>query len=309
MSTLNTCISDFITYERKRGVFHKGREGILRDMVAFMRRNKKTRINTAIAKKYLDLHWNSAPSTKRSKLSIIRGFARFRMLEDPDTEIPSSMILPIERKHFSPHIFTAENLEMVMEETNKVYGKLGFAHLSQWTVVGLLIVSGLRSGEACRLSIRDVDLKKGLLRVRNGKGNRERIVAIHPTTVGILTSYLRQRRKGVRWTMDDPFFISMRGTPLRPGEIYRRFQLSLSRLNIVNQAGKIPRIHDLRHTFATDAVTRIHQMPGDPNARLPILSDALGHEHMRDTYRYTSFAPKVQTIARAKMNKKFDEEP
>jgi integrase len=302
MTTLEKSVADFIAWERSRGIRQRGRDGILNEFVRCLRKRNEIRISTENTKSYLDLRASLAPATKSLILSIIRSFARYRILYDPKTEIPTRRLLPIARQRFSPHIYSQEDLEKILYDSCQFKGKLSFAYVSHWAAVGTMAVTGLRSGEACGLLIRDVNLEEGLLRIRKGKGMRERIVPIHPTTSRILTSYFRSRCKAGRATEDDPFFCSTRGTPLRPGEILRKFQNSLSRLKIVNAAGRLPRVHDLRHTYATDSVTRFHGMQGDPNAKLPILSAALGHEHFRHTYQYTSFSPGMQANALAKVN-------
>jgi integrase/recombinase XerD len=307
MKNLESSISDFLAFEKNRGVFHKGREGILRDMVAFLRKNKEKHINTSTVRQYLTLQRKVSLSTKHLKLSMIRSFARFRILTDPLTEIPSSKILPIERSTFSPHIYTAKNFARIQRESCEKAGENAFAHLSQWAVIGLIRVAGLRCGEACRLSIRDINLTEGIIRVRNAKNMRERIIPIHPKTNIVLSAYLKRRLEIDRPSEDAPFFCSMRGTALRPGEILRKFQVSLVKHKIMNVAGRPPRVHDLRHSFATDVVARYDKMSRDTNAMLPILSETLGHRHIRDTYEYTSFSPSIQKNAVARLNSKFNE--
>ena len=61
------------------------------------------------------------------------------------------------------------------------------------TLIGLLAVTGMRTGEACRLDRDDVDLGDGLLTVRDSKFGKHRQVPIHASTVQALESYGRSR--------------------------------------------------------------------------------------------------------------------
>ena len=61
------------------------------------------------------------------------------------------------------------------------------------TLIGLLVVSGLRVGEAIALGRNDVDLHDGLLTVRAGKFDKARLVPLHPSTIEALRSYARCR--------------------------------------------------------------------------------------------------------------------
>ena len=61
------------------------------------------------------------------------------------------------------------------------------------TLFGLLAATGLRVGEAIGLDRHDVDLQQDLLTVRHAKGNRSRLVPIHPSTRKVLRRYERLR--------------------------------------------------------------------------------------------------------------------
>ena len=54
-----------------------------------------------------------------------------------------------------------------------------------------------------------------------------------------------------------------------------------------------PRLHDMRHVFATRTLVRWYQSGQDPERRLPILSAYLGHAHVADTQWYLSASPEL----------------
>ena len=61
------------------------------------------------------------------------------------------------------------------------------------TLIGLLAVTGMRVGEAIRLDNDDVDLRHGVLTVRQSKFGKTRELPLHPRTVDALRAYLRVR--------------------------------------------------------------------------------------------------------------------
>lgn len=61
-------------------------------------------------------------------------------------------------------------------------------------VVRLMAETGMRAGEACALTVADVDLQRGLVRVVRGKGGKGRVTPFGPTTARALDRYLRARR-------------------------------------------------------------------------------------------------------------------
>ena len=74
-------------------------------------------------------------------------------------------------------------------------GKALSVKLCQPSVVGLLYTTGLRIGEALRLTLAEVDLKKRVLLVRETKFKKSRYVPLSASAVVQLQGYLRQRRK------------------------------------------------------------------------------------------------------------------
>ena len=58
-----------------------------------------------------------------------------------------------------------------------------------------------------------------------------------------------------------------------------------------------PRLHDLRHRFATTTLVNWYRSKEDPQQRLPILSAFLGHVHVADTQWYLSASPELMREA------------
>ena len=94
------------------------------------------------------VHWSR-------RIMVVRIFARHMAVLDPATEIPPVDVLPHHYRRVTPHLFTDAQITALLDATNSLRPAL---RARTWhTLIGLLAVSGLRVGEACRLD--DTDLE------------------------------------------------------------------------------------------------------------------------------------------------------
>lgn len=110
-------------------------------------------------------------------------------------------------------------------------------------LIRLAVDAGLRRTELADLKVEDVDLRAGLVRVRRGKGGRERLAAIGNKVAADLATYLRARR-GLRDAGLDWLWLGARGGRLTSSGVYQVVKTRGKR------AGVPAYTHILRHTFA-----------------------------------------------------------
>ena len=135
----------------------------------------------------------------------------------------------------------------------------------------LLYGAGLRVGEACGLTARQV---QGEALIVRGKGDKERLVPLLP----IVREALAQYRAAVPFTLapESPFFRGARGGPLRP----RLVQLAMARLRAALGLPENATPHALRHSFATHLL--------EDGADLRTIQELLGHASLSTTQAYTA---------------------
>jgi integrase len=171
------------------------------------------------------------------------------------------------------------------------------------TMIGLLATTGMRVGEVIALARSDVDLAEGVLVVRASKFNKSREVPLHQSTVEALAAYDAIRNRFVAAPKSPTFFMSGKGTQI----IYTDFGVKFRELVAVTRVGAgspvVPRIHDLRHSFAVHTLVRWHQAAEDVGALLPRLSTYMGHLTPGYTYGYLSAAPELLALAAARLEK------
>src|ERR1700730_466956 len=68
-----------------------------------------------------------------------------------------------------------------------------------------------------------------------------------------------------------------------------------------------PRLHDFRHRFAVQVLTRWYESGEDPARRLPVLSTYLGHVYVAGTYWYLSNWPELMAQAVARLERRWGE--
>lgn len=107
-------------------------------------------------------------------------------------------------------------------------------------LIGLLYVTGLRSGEAFGLEVEDFDQPRLVLEVR-GKLGRQRLVPVHPSTAERLSDYIAGRNSG-------PLLVASNGQRLARTTAYGAFRRMLAVCALAPQPGaRFPRLHDFRH--------------------------------------------------------------
>ena len=74
---------------------------------------------------------------------------------------------------------------------------------------------------------------------------------------------------------------------------------------IFTRKGQAPRIHDLRHSFATNVLERWYQAGEDVQSKLPLLSTYMGHISIVSTHYYLSFVEGIRTEASARFRQSF----
>lgn len=156
-------------------------------------------------------------------------------------------------------------------------------------LLAVLYYAGLRVGEALSLRVSDVDLERGQVSVRRGKGAKQRVAALLPGGVPYVERWVRLRRSlGMR----GPLFctISSGGNELagemKPGRPLLRPYVAAVLRRLAQRAGIESRVHPhgLRHSHA--------RLLAERGAMMPDVRDQLGHNSLATTSAYLdSFAP------------------
>jgi len=171
----------------------------------------------------------------------------------------------------------------------------------------VLYCTGLRFGEALRLRIRDVDLRRRVLFVAESKG-RSRWVPFHESLAVELKRYLRQRRAfvGPAARSDDSLFVSTNRRRFPVQTAWGTMSKLLRTAGLKPARGRVgPRPYDLRHTMAVHRLERWYRKGVDLHGRLPWLSAYLGHVNLLGTETYLTATPALLALAAHRFHQRY----
>ncbi len=201
-----------------------------------------------------------APATVARHVSAIRAFYRWQLRTGGMSASPAGDLLPPKVGSRLPDALSERAAAALYEVPLSPRDE---------AILEVLYGCGLRVGEVSALDRQDVDLERRTLRVRHGKGGKERIVPMGPPATSALG-----RLMGT-YTDDLPhLFRNARGGRMSPRSIRR----------VVRKAGILagsPGLHPhaLRHSFATHLLDRGADLRG--------IQELLGHASLSTTQRYT----------------------
>jgi integrase len=300
-SSLQDIAADYLAVRRSFGYRLRGHDRPLADFVAYLDRAGLDTVTVESALAWA-VETEATPLRHAQRLSIARGFATYLHALDPRCEVPARGLLPEGRRRVPPHIYTADEIAGLMHESRALRPPLRAATME--TVIGLLVVTGMRSGEVVRLNRDDVDLDTGRLRVIATKFDKSRELALHPSTVEALQGYARLRDRHWRHPATVGFFVSSTGRRLSQSSLEQSFAELVRRTGLEPEAGsraRRPRPHDMRHSFAVATLIRWHRTSQDVQALLPALSAQLGHVDPASTYWYLTGVPELLALANARV--------
>jgi integrase/recombinase XerD len=234
------------------------------------------------------------------RLDVARIFARHLQALDPATEVPPGDVLSRRQGRIPPYLYSPEEIAALMNAAGDLAPPIRAA---TWrTLTGLLAVTGMRQGEACRLERDDVDLETGTLVIGDSKFGKSRQVFLHPTAVAALRAYERARDRAFPGPEAGTFLVNSRGRPLDGPNLPKTFAALVTAAGIQAPPGqRAPRLHDLRHTFTVATMLDWYRDGGNVQARLPLLSTWLGHVDPKSTYWYLQAIPGLLALAAGRL--------
>jgi integrase/recombinase XerD len=197
-------------------------------------------------------------------------------------------------KRRTPYIFSDQEIQRIMEA--EVRKQTPFRAATVRTIIGLLASTGIRIGEALRLSVADVRLEATPphLYIHDTKFGKSRNVVLHPSAAANLRHYRHEREVSLRGHHAEPFFTNTVCRSLIYNPLRHTFRQLLKQVGIVSSAHqRRPTLHSFRHTFAVKRLTLWQREGVDIRQQLPRLSVYLGHYGPESTYWYLSATPEL----------------
>ena len=311
MNTLREAVHDYIDMRRNLGHKMNDARRVLLAFATFMEQRQATFITVELALAWAQQPANAQPAYWASRLTYVRVFARHRKATDPRTEVPPPGLLPFRTKRAKPYLYSDEEIRKLLQAALDMPYAYERGALRPWIyhcLFGLLAVSGIRIGEARNLEVRDVDIDAAVLTVRGAKFGRDRLVPLHGTTCAVLADYIARRERHWRGRpVSSYLFVSSRGNRLDKADVTRTFHKLSRRIGLRGETDSHgPRLHDLRHRFATSALVNCCRRDQDPERLLPVLSTWLGHVRVQDTQYYLEASPELMREAVRRLESRWE---
>ncbi len=204
------------------------------------------------------------------KVSTLRRFYDYVRREGLRPDNPTDDLPALKRPRALPHVLGAEDVSQVLRTT--VAGQSDFQRLRDRAIMEVLYGSGVRRSELINLNTSDVDLERRIMRIRHGKGDKERAVLLTQAAADAMKLYLGVRPR----TSDEAFFLSRNKRRIGQVTMYEIFRTFVRLSGIRDHATP----HTMRHSFATHLL--------ENGADLVTIKELLGHESLSTTQIYTN---------------------
>lgn len=272
-------IEEFLSYLKlERGLSATTRSSYRHDLILFEQFLRQRRIASledvqpSQVREFLQfLRLSRSPATVARKLAAVKGLFKYLEGQQRIAHSPTAFIE-------TPRLWKRLPQSLSVEEVERLIGsvKAEGLGLRDLAILELLYGTGLRVSELTSLELNHCNFEAGFLRCI-GKGNKERIVPLGRTAIGVLLRYVKMQRPRLvtRHPEATILFVNRRGgrlTRQRVWQVLRRYA----------REGGIPKAigpHTLRHSFATHLLER--------GADLRTVQELLGHANIATTQRYT----------------------
>lgn len=299
---LERWIDTWLTHQRALGRGYEGPEWILEHLRRFIVATNAADLDQAAFDLWCDSFRHLSATTRRGRQLSVHKFCRFRQRTEPGCFVPDPLyfvrLLPYRR----PVIIEPEQVARLLVVADNLLATANSPLLPAITrlAVILLYTAGLRRGELVRLTLDDVEAQTGLLRIRASKFHKTRLVPLSADARDALRIYLRQRLAS-QFDTGPAAPLLCCGSRGHHGYTGAGLGQAVTRLfvaaDVKDREGRRPCVHDIRHSFAVQALIRWYRDGSDVQSNLPRLAMFMGHVSIVSTAHYLHFVPTTRELA------------
>jgi len=262
---------------------------------------EKQKVTNIVVEAFLNSRPRKTSRSYNSLLGALRRFFAWLVMQEILSQSP--VCIQPRRRGIArrPFILSCAQVEQLLNaavnlRTTKHAPRRGHTYKM---IFALLFTLGLRVSEVTNLKIKDVDLERHLLIIRETKFLKSRLVPFGPNLAERLVTYIAFCCANGR-TPEQPLFSfdPKRNRPVARGSIGSTFRRLLPCLNLQLRPGdNRPRLHDLRHSMAVGTLLRWYREGKDPSNLLIQLSTYLGHSDISSTAVYLEMTEELLHVA------------
>jgi integrase/recombinase XerD len=307
---LDVMIDRYLQRQRSLGRGYANEERVLSSLHSFLRKAGSADLDQKIFQEWCKSQEKLTANVRRQRQRIARNFCLYRQRKEPNCFVPDPSHFPNRCPHALPVIFGPADVARMLAAAKALTPTAGspLRPAVMRLAVVILFTAGLRRGELLRLTLADVDLDSGVLRIHESKFHKSRFVPLSPDAHRELRAYLKKR-------LARPFCVSpkspllcnnSRGLRGYTGTGLSQGIQSLFRSACVRSSdGRRPRVHDFRHSFAVQAMLRWYRQDADVQSNLPKLAMYMGHVSIVSTAYYLQWIPDLAEAASLRFARHF----
>jgi site-specific recombinase XerD len=233
---------------------------------------------------YVDTTTHLEGFARRCRLSSLREFTLYLQARCPNSALLPRDIVPRRKPVVRFYRINPGQVADIMAASATVLPPERIRTHAIRVLIGLLYCTGLRISEALSLTLGDIDIQRSVLHVAKGKFSKQRLVPISSSTLTALSGYLDIRCSHAGTESSSALFIGSYDKALSCQQAYRGFVLLCRHCGLSEKP--LPRLHDLRHSYACRRLALWREEGRDVNAMLPVLAAAMGHVNIMNTQIY-----------------------
>jgi integrase/recombinase XerD len=280
----------------------------------FLRSHSKkySDLNGAAFEAWCHTHEHVSSGVRRIRMLEVSSFCIYRRRTEPQCFIPNPSSFPAYHQRIKPYIFSEVEVAKLLDLASGLqrYPASPLRPEVIRLAIALLFTTGIRRGELLALKLGDYNRQELTLHIRETKFYKSRILPINNSIADEIEKCLSARTKRRLPVSPDSALIwnaSWGGGAYSATCLRYALQPLLQKCGIVTQKGKLPRIHDLRHSFAVNALLRWYQAGIDVETKLPLLATYLGHGSAMSTHYYLHFIEPIRSAASERFAKRYGE--
>jgi integrase len=311
-SSLASSLQRFLDLKRTLGRRYRSEGTILSHWDDFLHRHypETRRVCAEMFSGWTQELSHLSPTVRRAWQRLVRNWLLFHARDHTGTFIPDLLTFPKPIPAQLPRLVSEVEMARILQAARQMPPSRTNPLRAETIALGLLLLfcCGLRRGELLRLKLGDLDRNQRLLSIVETKFHKSRLVPLDPTVAGYLEHFLQERGKRKLPMTPDAFLL---WSGHHSSEVYAANSLlSLWRrlcvgVKVLDAQGHPPRLHDLRHSFACNALQRWYRQGADVQTKLPHLAAYLGHVSAVSTYYYLQLTPELRQSASQRFHQRF----
>lgn len=302
LSVLGPVITRFLALKQALGRGYSSERDILRQLDAFLFDDSASDITPESFARWCSTLHHLRSGVRRGRMRLVRNLCLYRRRNEPSCFVPDPKLFPPPHQHVRAYIFTGNEVARLISATRKLVVTTSYPLRREAFRLALVLLytTGLRRGELLHLTLADYDPGERTLLVRASKFHKSRYLPLSPSGFQEVETYLqaRRRRRGPA-SPHSPLFWSGSSTArsYAGSSFVRVFRVLLRTAAISKADGRPPRVHDLRHSFAVNAMLRWYRSGADVQAKLSLLATYMGHVSIASTQYYLPFIEPLAAVA------------